>query len=188
MERDVLFALTAHRSPVFWHLFSVAEHKSSEKATVRFLLLLRLFSTCSRAKSRLLSAATRSPSAHSSIGSPATAHLLSSGHGSSSNPHFLHHSFLHRLLIWPQPPPPLSRRCVQREEVYSFIKWGEAGARIEEEVEGGLLGRDPFSKRYLFICFPSTFHCYLEGGRKRWKETRKTHWRTLRNGPDGHHS
>lgn len=80
------------------------------------------------------------------------------------------------FLISPQPSLPIA--C--DEERYtlssSLHKWREEGVRIEggreEEEERWwwwrrAAGKDPFSKRYLFICFPSTFHCYLGGRKKR---------------------
>lgn len=89
-------------------------------------------------------------------------------------------------LISPQPSLPIA--C--DEERYtlssSLHKWREEGVRTEggreEEEERWwwwrAAGKDPFSKRYLFICFPSTFHCYLGGRKKRGdsekKEKKKT--------------
>lgn len=90
-------------------------------------------------------------------------------------------------LISPQPSLPIA--C--DEERYtlssSLHKWREEGVRTEggreEEEERWwwwrAAGKDPFSKRYLFICFPSTFHWYLGGRKKRGdsekKEKKKQH-------------
>ena len=86
------------------------------------------------------------------------------------------------LWILPQPSlqttPPLLR-ATKRGILFrqACTSGGRRGSELRRWWWRRAAGTDPLSKRYLFICFPSTFHCYL-GGRKKRKKENHTHTHT----------